>query len=188
VAAPIVPALHGSPAGVAGAADRTGVDGTTSIPIRYIRMLMFDGASLEVILSSVAPAASPISRASSTKDPYCTSRRCGRRRPNRCGARLRPGRYPMSNGRAIGGRLSRARRYADPVAARLLLHAGARDVWFLSEQQQTANDLLARPIWNILSDRGASVGVCWLAVDATGAGRERPLSSATRFIDCRKPS
>ena len=29
----------------------------------------------------------------------------------------------------------------------------------MSEEPQTATDLLARPIWSILSDRGASVGV-----------------------------
>ena len=30
---------------------------------------------------------------------------------------------------------------------------------FLTEEPLTATDLLARPIWNILSDRGTTVGV-----------------------------
>ena len=69
------------------------------------------------------------------------------------------GRYPMYNGvrsavvyRALGG--TPIQLLPDYCFAQALVTFG-----FLSEQPQTANDLLARPIWNILSDRGASVGV-----------------------------
>ena len=69
------------------------------------------------------------------------------------------GRYPMSNGvrsavvyRVLGG--TPIQLLPDYCFTQALVTFG-----FLSEEPQTASDLLARPIWNILSDRGASVGV-----------------------------
>ena len=69
------------------------------------------------------------------------------------------GRYPMANGvrsaviyRALGG--TPIQLLPDYCFAQALVTFG-----FLTEEPQTATDLLARPIWNILSDRGASVGV-----------------------------
>ncbi|HEX6162835.1 MAG TPA: alkaline phosphatase family protein, partial [Vicinamibacterales bacterium] len=70
------------------------------------------------------------------------------------------GRYPMANGvrsavvyRALGTGTP-IQLLPDYCFTQALVAFG-----FLSEQSQTAGDLLARPIWNILSDRGASVGV-----------------------------
>ena len=83
------------------------------------------------------------------------------------------GRYPMSNGvrsavvyRALGG--TPIQLLPDYCFTQALVTFG-----FLSEQPQTATDLLARPIWNILSDRGAERRRDRLAADATRAGRER---------------
>ena len=96
------------------------------------------------------------------------------------------GRYPMYNGvrsaviyRALGG--TPIQLLPDYCFAQALVTFG-----FLTEEPQTATDLLARPIWNILSDRGVTRRRDRLAADASGAGRERVCRSATRFIGCRE--
>jgi len=69
------------------------------------------------------------------------------------------GRYPMHNGvrsavvyRALGG--TPIDLLPDYCFAQALVSFG-----FLTEEPLTVTDLTARPIWNILSDRGVSVGV-----------------------------
>ena len=97
------------------------------------------------------------------------------------------GRYPIYNGvrsaaiyRALGG--TPIQLLPDYCFAQALVTFG-----FLAEEPQTADDLLARPIWNILSDRGARCRRDRLAAHASGAARERLRRSATPFIGCSAP-
>ena len=64
--------------------------------------------------------------ASSIRAPCCTWPRCGRRRPNRCGARSPRAACPMQNGVRSAVRYRALGRRPDQPAARLLLRAGAR--------------------------------------------------------------
>jgi predicted AlkP superfamily phosphohydrolase/phosphomutase len=135
------------------------VDGTTSDSDSHIRMLMFDGASLEVILSSVAAGRLPNIARILDKGSVLHLATLRPTQAEPVWSSIATGRYPMSNGvrsavvyRVLGG--TPIQLLPDYCFTQALVTFG-----FLSEQQQTANDLLARPIWNILSDRGASVGV-----------------------------
>lgn len=124
-----------------------------------VRVLMFDGASLEVIFSSVAAGRLPnIGRILDQGAVlHLATLRPTQAEP--VWSAIATGRYPMANGvrsavvyRALGG--TPIQLLPDYCLAQGLVTFG-----FLSEQPQTAADLSARPIWNILSDRGASVGV-----------------------------
>ena len=151
----------GPAAAGAGAADAAGRPRVRSSTSRCAHpMLMLDGASLEVIFSGGRgrPAAEH-RRASSIKGAVLHLATLRPTQAEPVWSAIATGRYPMSNGvrsavvyRALGG--TPIQLLPDYCFAQALVTFG-----FLSEQPQTANDLLARPIWNILSDRGASVGV-----------------------------
>ncbi len=137
----------------------TVVDGAASASDSHIRMLMFDGASLDVILSAVAAGRLPnIARIIDQGSVlHLATLRPTQAEP--VWSAIATGRYPMSNGvrsavvyRVLGG--TPIQLLPDYCFTQALVTFG-----FLTEQPQTATDLLARPIWNILSDRGASVGV-----------------------------
>jgi hypothetical protein len=125
----------------------------------HIRLLMFDGASLDVIFTAVAAGRLPnIARIfDQGAVMHLATLRPTQAEP--VWSAVATGRYPMFNGvrsavvyRALGG--TPIYLLPDYCLAQALVTFG-----FLSEQPQTANDLHARPIWNILSDAGASVGV-----------------------------
>ena len=136
------------------------IEGDASAPDSHVRMLMFDGASLEVILSSVAAGRLPNIARIIDKGSVLHLATLRPTQAEPVWSAIATGRYPMSNGvrsavvyRALGTGTP-IQLLPDYCFAQALVTFG-----FLSEQQQTANDLLARPIWNILGDRGASVGV-----------------------------
>lgn len=125
----------------------------------HIRMLMFDGASLDVISPAVAAGRLPnIARIFDQGAVlHLATLRPTQAEP--VWSAIATGRYPMYNGvrssviyRALGG--TPIQLLPDYCFAQALVTFG-----FLTEEPQTATDLLARPIWSILSDRGASVGV-----------------------------
>ena len=124
-----------------------------------VRMIMLDGASLEVIFSSVAAGRLPnIGRIIDQGAVlHLATLRPTQAEP--VWSAIATGRYPMANGvrsaviyRALGG--TPIQLLPDYCYTQALVTFG-----FLSEQPQTANDLLARPIWSILNDRGATAGV-----------------------------
>jgi hypothetical protein len=124
-----------------------------------VRLLMFDGASLDVI--SPALAAGRLPNIARIFDQGAVLH-LATLRPTQAEpvwSAIATGRYPMYNGvrsaviyRALGG--TPIQLLPDYCLAQALVTFG-----FLTEEPQTATDLLARPIWSILSDRGASVGV-----------------------------
>jgi predicted AlkP superfamily phosphohydrolase/phosphomutase len=135
------------------------IDGTSSATDSHVRMLMFDGASLEVILSSVAAGRLPNFARILDKGSVLHLATLRPTQAEPVWSAIATGRYPMANGvrssvvyRALGG--TPIQLLPDYCFTQALVTFG-----FLTEQSQTANDLLARPIWNILSDRGATVGV-----------------------------
>ena len=150
---------------------------------------MLDGASLDVITPAVADGRLPnfgriFDRA---RCSHLATLRPTQAEP--VWSAVATGRTPMQNGvrssasyRALGGTPASA-------AARLLLHAGARAVRFPVRRSRTPpTDLLARPIWSILSDQGVSVGVIgWPLTQPAAAGpwlsRQR-----SRFTACPKRS
>jgi hypothetical protein len=125
----------------------------------HVRMLMFDGASLDVLFTAVAAGRLPnIGRIfDQGAVAHLATLRPTQAEP--VWSAVATGRYPMFNGvrsavvyRALGG--TPIYLLPDYCFAQALVTFG-----FLSEEPQTATDLAARPIWNILSDGGASVGV-----------------------------
>ena len=124
-----------------------------------IRLLMFDGASLDVIFTAVAAGRLPnIGRIlDQGAVMHLATLRPTQAEP--VWSSIATGRFPMYSGvrsavvyRALGG--TPIRLLPDYCLAQALVTFG-----FLTEEQQTATDLSARPIWSILSDRGARVGV-----------------------------
>ncbi len=124
-----------------------------------IRLLMLDGASLDVITPAVAAGGLPnIARIFD----HGAVLHLATLRPTQAESvwsAIATGRYPMANGirssviyRALGG--TPIQLLPDYCFARALVVLG-----FVTEEPQTATDLLARPIWSILSDRGQSVGL-----------------------------
>jgi predicted AlkP superfamily phosphohydrolase/phosphomutase len=128
-------------------------------PERRITMLMFDGASLDVISPAVAAGRLPnIARIfDQGAVMHLATLRPTQAEP--VWSAVATGRYPMYNGvrssliyRVLGG--TPIQLLPDYCYAQALVTLG-----FLREEAQTASHLSARPIWSILSDRGASVGV-----------------------------
>jgi hypothetical protein len=124
-----------------------------------VRLLMLDGASLDQIFTAVAAGRLPsIARIIDQGSVlHLATLRPTQAEP--VWSAIATGRFPMSNGvrsavvyRALGG--TPIYLLPDYCLAQALVTFG-----FLSEEQQTATDLSARPIWSILSDRGAGVGV-----------------------------
>jgi hypothetical protein len=158
VAAPIIARGPGRPAAVPARAMPPAVRDPASAGA-HVRMLMFDGASLDVIFSAVAAGRLPnIARIFDQGSVlHLATLRPTQAEP--VWSAVATGRYPMYNGvrsavvyRALGG--TPIELLPDYCFAQALVTFG-----FLTEEPQTATDLLARPIWNILSDRGATVGV-----------------------------
>lgn len=137
----------------------TPIERPPSIADSHVRLLMFDGASLDVISPAVAAGRLPnISRIFDQGAVlHLATLRPTQAEP--VWSAIATGRLPMANGvrsaviyRALGG--TPIQLLPDYCFAQALVTFG-----FLTEEPQTSTDLLARPIWNILSDRGASVGV-----------------------------
>jgi predicted AlkP superfamily phosphohydrolase/phosphomutase len=124
-----------------------------------IRMLMFDGASLDVIFAAVAEGRLPNIARIFDRGAVLHLATLRPTQAEPVWSAIATGRYPMANGvrsaviyRALGG--TPIQLLPDYCFTQALVTLG-----FLSEEPQTATDLLARPIWSILSDRGATVGV-----------------------------
>ena len=126
---------------------------------RRVTMLMFDGASLDFITPEVAAGRLPnIGRIFDQGAVlHLATLRPTQAEP--VWSAIATGRYPIYNGvrsavvyRVFGG--APIQLLPDYCYAQALVTFG-----FLAEQAQTADNLLARPIWNILADRGARVGV-----------------------------
>lgn len=134
-------------------------DGALPPATSQVRMLMLDGASLDVIYSAVAAGRLP--NLARVLDQG-SAMHLATLRPTQAEtvwSSVATGRYPMSNGvrsavvyRALGG--TPVELLPDYCFAQALVTFG-----FLTEEPLTVTDLTARPIWNILSDRGVSVGV-----------------------------
>lgn len=125
----------------------------------HVRMLMFDGASLDVITPAVAAGRLPNFARIFDLGAVLHLATLRPTQAEPVWSAIATGRYPMANGvrsaviyRALGG--TPIQLLPDYCFAQALVTFG-----FLTEEPQTATDLLARPIWNILSDSGASVGV-----------------------------
>jgi len=158
----VAPVLARGPARVAPLQVRPTMLPVESMPTAadsHVRMLMFDGASLDVISPAVAAGRLPnIARIFDQGAVlHLATLRPTQAEP--VWSAIATGRYPIYNGvrsaviyRALGG--TPIQLLPDYCFAQALVTFG-----FLTEEPQTATDLLARPIWNILSDRGASVGV-----------------------------
>ena len=156
----IAPVIARGPARAAPAPARLQVaDVGPALLDRRVTVLMFDGASLEFITPEVAAGRLPnigriLSQGSSL---YLATLRPTQAEPVWSAAAT--GHYPMANGirsaaiyRALGG--TPIQLLPDYCFSQALVSFG-----FLTEEAQTADDLLARPIWDILADRGARVGV-----------------------------
>jgi predicted AlkP superfamily phosphohydrolase/phosphomutase len=159
VAAPIIARGPARQPAVTETASILSLDDVASAPDSHIRMLMFDGASLDVIFSSVAAGRLPNMARIIDKGSVLHLATLRPTQAEPVWSAIATGRYPMANGvrsavvyRALGG--PRIQLLPDYCFTQALVTFG-----FLTEQPQTAGDLLARPIWNILTDRGASVGV-----------------------------
>ena len=126
---------------------------------RRVTMLMLDGASLDFVFQEVAAGRLPnIGRIlDQGAVAHMATLRPTQAEP--VWTAIATGRYPIYNGvrsaavyRAFGG--TPIHLLPDYCFAQALVSFG-----FLTEAAQTADDMLARPIWNILADRGARVGV-----------------------------
>jgi predicted AlkP superfamily phosphohydrolase/phosphomutase len=136
--------------------------GVQSEPVsidRRVTLLMFDGASLDFILRDVAAGRLP--NLGRIIDQGAVLH-LATLRPTQAApvwSAVATGRYPIYNGvrsaavyRVIGG--TPIRLLPDYCFSQALVTFG-----FFSEASQTVDDLQARPIWNILNDRGARVGL-----------------------------
>jgi predicted AlkP superfamily phosphohydrolase/phosphomutase len=126
---------------------------------RRVTLLMFDGASLDFILTNVAAGRLPnISRIIDQGAVlHLATLRPTQAEP--VWSAVATGRLPIYNGvrssavyRAPGG--TPIRLLPDYCFSQALVTFG-----FLDEETQTADDLQARPLWSILNDRGARVGL-----------------------------
>lgn len=135
-----------------------GSDGGSAATGR-VRLLMFDGASLDVIFSAVAAGRLPNFARILDQGAVMHLATLRPTQAEPVWSAIATGRVPMSNGvrsaviyRALGG--TPIELLPDYCFAQALITFG-----FLTEEPLAASDLTARPIWNILSDRGVSVGV-----------------------------
>jgi predicted AlkP superfamily phosphohydrolase/phosphomutase len=125
----------------------------------HVRLLMFDGASLDMISPAVAAGRLPNMARIFDQGAVLHLATLRPTQAEPVWSAIATGRYPMSNGvrssviyRALGG--TPIQLLPDYCFTQALVTFG-----FLAEEPQTATDLLARPIWNILSDHGETVGV-----------------------------
>lgn len=134
-------------------------DGSQPAANSQVRMLMLDGASLDVIFSAVAAGRLPNFAKVLDQGSVMHLATLRPTQAETVWSSVATGRYPMYNGvrsavvyRALGG--TPIDLLPDYCFAQALVTFG-----FLTEEPLTVTDLTARPIWNILSDRGVSVGV-----------------------------
>lgn len=134
-------------------------DGAQPASTSQVRMLMLDGASLDVIFSAVAAGRLPNFARVLDQGSVMHLATLRPAQAETVWSAVATGRYPMYNGvrsavvyRALGG--TPIELLPDYCFAQALVTFG-----FLSEEPLTVTDLTARPIWNILSDRSVSVGV-----------------------------
>ena len=125
----------------------------------HVRLLMLDGASLDVIFTNVAAGRLPNMARILDQGSVMHLATLRPTQAEPVWSAIATGRYPMANGirssvvyRALGG--TPIDLLPDYCFTQALVTFG-----FLTEEEQSAIDLHARPIWNILSDRGVSVGV-----------------------------
>jgi hypothetical protein len=126
---------------------------------RRVSMLMFDGASLDFIFQEVAAGRLPNMGRILAQGAVAHLATLRPTQAEPVWSAVATGRYPIYNGvrsaaiyRAFGG--TPIQLLPDYCFAQALVTFG-----FFAEETQTAAHLLARPIWNILSDRGVRVGV-----------------------------
>ena len=126
---------------------------------RRVTMLMFDGASLDFIFEEVAAGRLPNMGRILEQGAVAHLATLRPTQAEPVWSAVATGRYPIYNGvrsaaiyRAFGG--TPIQLLPDYCFAQALVTFG-----FFGQETQTAADLLARPIWNILSDGGARVGV-----------------------------
>jgi predicted AlkP superfamily phosphohydrolase/phosphomutase len=126
---------------------------------RRVTLLMFDGASLDFIFADVAAGRLP--NFGRLMDQGAVLH-LATLRPTQAGpvwSAAATGRHPIYNGvrssavyRALGG--TPIRLLPDYCFAQALVTFG-----FLTEEPQTVANLQARPLWSIVNDRGAAVGL-----------------------------
>lgn len=126
---------------------------------RRVTLLMFDGASLDFIFTEVAGGRLPNIARIFDQGAVMHLATVRPTQPETVWSAVATGRYPIYNGvrsaavyRALGG--PPIQLLPDYCYAQALVRLG-----FLTAEPQASHHLLARPIWSILSDRRASVGV-----------------------------
>ena len=126
---------------------------------RRVTMLMLDGASLDFIFQEVAAGRLPNMGRMLNQGAAVHMATLRPTQAEPVWTAIATGRYPIYNGvrsaavyRAFGG--TPIQLLPDYCFSQALVTFG-----FLTEEPQVADDMLARPIWNILADRGARVGV-----------------------------
>src|SRR6478736_280884 len=125
----------------------------------HVRLLMLDGASLDMITPAIAAGGLPNFGRIFDQGAVLHMATLRPTQAEPVWSAVATGRYPMYNGvrssvvyRALGG--TPIQLLPDYCFTQALVRLG-----FLTEEPQTATDLLARPIWSIISDRGETVGV-----------------------------
>ena len=131
---------------------------STSIE-RRVTLLMFDGASLDFMMPDVAAGRLPNVGRIVDQGAVLNLATLRPTQAEPVWSAVATGRYPIYNGiraaamyRALGG--TSIQLLPDYCFSQALVTFG-----FFTEEAHTASHLLARPIWDILSDRGARVGV-----------------------------
>ena len=126
---------------------------------RRVTMLMFDGASLDFMMPDVAAGRLPNVGRIVDQGAVLNLATLRPTQAEPVWSAVATGRYPIYNGirsaamyRALGG--TPIQLLPDYCFSQALVTFG-----FFTEETYTARHLLARPIWDILSDRGARVGV-----------------------------
>ena len=124
-----------------------------------VTMLMFDGATLDIISPAVAAGRLPNIARILDKGAVLHLATLRPTQAEPAWSAVATGRYPMYNGvrsaekyRVFGG--PPIQLLPDYCFAQVLVTLG-----FLTAEPLTSNDLTARPIWSILSDHGVGVGV-----------------------------
>lgn len=158
VVGPIVARGPGQPAQLPARATAALADVAARSDVR-VTMLMLDGATLDVISPAVAAGRLPnIGRIFDQGAVlHLATLRPTQAEP--VWSAVATGRLPVYSGirsavvyRVLGG--AAIQLLPDYCFAQILVSVG-----FLTEQSQTATDLAARPIWNILSDHAVPVGI-----------------------------
>lgn len=142
--------------------DESGVPNDQREPVKSeprITMLMFDGASLDVISPAIAAGRLPNLARIFDQGAVLHLATLRPTQAEPVWSAIATGRLPMNN----GVRSALIYRVAGGAPLRLLpdycfMHALVRS-GFVTEQPLRAEDLAARPLWGVLSDQGIRVGV-----------------------------